>query len=63
MIDWYQVLLEKPEVKSEDKENFIVQKYDGINRYWVIESNEAVLKHIDCLNSTKSAQSVTMSDF
>ena len=40
-----------------------MEKYDGINRYWVIESNEAVLNCINNLNSTKSARSVTTYDF
>ena len=40
-----------------------MEKYDGINRYWVIESNEPVLNCIKNLNSTKSAQSVTTYDF
>ena len=31
-----------------------IEKYDGINRYWVIESNEPVLNCIKNLNSTKS---------
>ena len=40
-----------------------IEKYDGINRYWVIESNEPVLNCIKNLNSTKSARSVTAYDF
>ena len=40
-----------------------LERYDGINRYWVIESNQAVLNCIDSLNSTKSSQSVTTYDF
>ena len=40
-----------------------LEKYDGINRYWVIESNQPILDCINELNSTKTAKSITTYDF
>ena len=40
-----------------------IEKYDGINRYWVIESNQPILNCINELNSTKTAKSITTYDF
>ena len=40
-----------------------LEKYDGINRYWVVESNQPILDCVNKLNSTETAKSVTTYDF
>ena len=40
-----------------------LEKYDGINRFWVIDSSGPILDCIKQLNATKSAKTVTTYDF
>ena len=41
----------------------ILQRYDGVNRYWVIDSSDPILNCVEDLNATKTAKSVTTYDF
>lgn len=40
-----------------------LERYDGINRYWVIDSSQPILSCLSELNETNTAKSVTTYDF
>ena len=40
-----------------------LERYDGINRYWIIDSSKPILDCIDELNATRTARTVTTYDF